>query len=267
MFKLVLALSVSLLLVHPVGEHWAFTRKQPDTHLNELSGSVKSVRIEVSSFSKASDEWVEIDRMLSGVQNYDPNGNLLESYWYRPSGTYKRELFLNPGANGKLIEELVYDAYDGQPHFIERWVHHYDSVGNRIEQDHYYASGKLGARWLYTYGEAGKEVESTFCNPEGSIISRDFYTHDSAGRLVEQATYKADGSFENRWEYGYDKGGRLVRCDFYDHENKLFGRDVFSYEFDSAGNWTKQIMARWLWYYKTAKPEPSGVTYRFISYY
>jgi hypothetical protein len=267
MLKLSLALTLTLLLVHSVGEHRSFTRKQPDTQLNELTGPVQTVRIETASFSNATGEWVEIDRMLSGVQSFDPNGNLSDSYWYRSGGTYKRELFNDPGANGQYIEQLIYNAYDGHPHFMERWVHHYDSVGNRIEQDHYYTSGKLGARWLYSYGEGGKEVESAFCNPDGSIISRDIHKYDSAGRLLETAKYKADGYFECRWEYSYDEDGRLVRDDFYDHENKLFGRDVYTYKFDSAGNWTKQIMARWLWYYKATEPEPSSVTYRFITYY
>jgi hypothetical protein len=66
--------------------------------------------------------------------------------------------------------------------------------------------------------------------------------------------------------YKLDENGHPLELEYYDAD-KLFRKMVYTYEYDSQGNWIKQLITKWE--YKSGAPEsgPDVIYYRTVSYY
>jgi len=92
------------------------------------------------------------------------------------------------------------------------------------------------------YDLKGHKTENTYSPIAGATLTgREVYTYDDKGNISEMTLHSADGS--------------------------LVSKEVYNYEFDFAGNWTKMTTAVAVVDGGKVSFEPTEVTYRTIMYY
>jgi antitoxin component YwqK of YwqJK toxin-antitoxin module len=221
----------------------------------------------------------------------DASGNKIDEAYYDGKGRLYRKRFFRPGPDGKLLREESYDrqgallsrtlpnyadtgalnqldTYDNGGILIRTRI--YDAAGNLAEESHY-ENGKLSARSVDIYDANGNKVEESHHGPDGSLYSdslmnpaRIINSYDTAGRLSQQILYGADGSVTWRMSYAYDSKGNLAEQWQYRLGSFLISHRTYSYEFDSAGNWSRETIAEEL---SETCSKPMEIVYRTITYY
>jgi periplasmic protein TonB len=93
-------------------------------------------------------------------------------------------------------------------------------------------------------------------------------TYDQKGTRVDNAYFlSAGGSLTGKEVYKYDERGNMVEMTLHNADGTLAAKEVYTYEFDAVGNWTKMTTAVAVIEGGQVSFEPSEVTYRTISYY
>jgi hypothetical protein len=143
------------------------------------------------------------------VYTYNSKGNLAEETLYYPSSTsVKVRLVHNYDSQGHRTQTTAWEAH-GPGLGIGETVQKYDGKGNVRECTTYYTGHKAG----------DEEAIGDFLPYE--LITTNKY--NSNGDIIEQTTYNAKSEPGHEDECGYPP------C-----------RTVYVYEYDPAGNWTKQ---------------------------
>lgn len=246
--------------------------KQTDKDRANLTGPVQT--ISTVSFTERPDGWRDRQRVNT---TYDSKGNEVETAFYNSSD-----------AGGALYEKAV---------------HVYDNQGKRTETL-YRDGSSLHRKTVYTYNAQGLLTERITCDAAG-CFDKIAYTYDPQGNLTEEVFYDPDGSsIKLHLVHTYDAQGHRTETTSYDTHDPALGIEkvvttydtkgniletisyytekvgdergkpiplpskfVYTYEFDTYGNWIKQTQT--LCTSETGKPvcEPSMVTYRTITYY
>jgi YD repeat-containing protein len=278
-----------------------------DRQAESLVGPVRTIRIEAARFSKQSGQWVEEPRELVALISYNARGNKTEvipgpigtgARWLVEGIPLERTIYTSD-LQGKLTEEVSYNP-DGS--LSSKTVHTYDSQGREQETSSYEPNGSLTSKTTYMYDDEGKLIEEVCYNPFG-LLNTMLFTYDDKGNLTAEQIYDPSG-LKSRSEHTYDEHGRRVATTNYDPHGPALGiskvvttydakgsilevttyythktgdeedrpipppaKRVYTYEFDTYGNWIKQTQT--LCTSETGKPvcEPSLVTYRTITYY
>ena len=93
-------------------------------------------------------------------------------------------------------------------------------------------------------------------------------TYDQKGNRVDNAYFlSAGGSLTGKEVYKYDERGNIVEMTLHKDDGSLLAKEVYTYEFDAVGNWTKMTTAVAVIEGGQVSFEPSEVTYRTISYF
>ena len=93
-------------------------------------------------------------------------------------------------------------------------------------------------------------------------------TYDQKGTRVDNAYFlSAGGSLTGKEVYKYDERGNMVEMTLHNDDGSLLAKEVYNYEFDAVGNWTKMTTSVAVIEGGQISFEPSEVTYRTISYY
>ena len=159
------------------------------------------------------------------------NKNSVSESIFKPSGELKFRQISNYNDNGKLVEKVRFNL-DGET--LVRNLYRYDENGNRIEDLQYFNTNENPSiKTTYKYDELGNKVEEFMYNPEDRLIAKWLSKYNDQNSLVEENYYYADGS--------------------------LSAQEVYSYEFDKKGNWTKQIIV--------SNEVPKYIVIREIKYY
>ncbi len=110
--------------------------------------------------------------------------------------------------------------------------------------------------------ESGKLVES----PRELLETT---AYDLKGNRISNSYYLVQASSPTgREEYKYDDKGHIVETTARDtSNNSILSREVYTYEFDAVGNWTKMNTFLVVFEAGTLRYEPTEVTYRNIAYY
>lgn len=103
---------------------------------------------------------------------------------------------------------------------------------------------------------------------EGPRAVLETATYDIKGGKVDNAYFlSAGGSLTGKEVYKYDDKGNIVEMTLHDSDGTLLTKEVYSYEFDAMGNWTKMITSVAVIEGGKMNFEPTEVTYRTISYF
>jgi protein TonB len=103
---------------------------------------------------------------------------------------------------------------------------------------------------------------------EGAREVLETTTYDQKGNRVDNAYFlAAGGSLTGREVYKYDERGNIVEMTLHNADGTLLAKEVYTYEFDAVGNWTKMTTSVAMMEGGKVTFEPSEVTYRTISYY
>lgn len=92
--------------------------------------------------------------------------------------------------------------------------------------------------------------------------------YDVKGSKVDNAYYPSAGNtLTGKEVYQYDDKGNITEMTLYGADGSALSKEIYTYEFDSVGNWTKMVSALAVVEGGKISYEPSEVTYRTITYY
>jgi TonB family protein len=103
---------------------------------------------------------------------------------------------------------------------------------------------------------------------EGQRVVLEAVAYDIKGTKVENAYYPVPGAaLTGKEVYKYDDKGNIVEMTMLNADGSLLSKEVYAYEFDALGNWTKMTTSVAVIEGGKITYEPTEVTYRTISYY
>src|SRR5687767_3164960 len=103
---------------------------------------------------------------------------------------------------------------------------------------------------------------------EGARQVLETTTYDQKGNRVDNAYFlAAGGSLTGKEVYKYDERGNIIEMTLHNDDGSLLAKEVYAYEFDAVGNWTKMTTSVAVMEGGKITFEPSEVTYRMISYF
>ena len=92
--------------------------------------------------------------------------------------------------------------------------------------------------------------------------------YDIKGTKIENAYFPIPGAaLTGKEVYKYDDKGNIVEMTLMGADGSLLSKEVYAYEFDAFGNWTKMTTSVAVIEGGKISFEPTEVTYRTISYY
>ena len=197
----------------------ASAQQKTDKDLNDLRGTVHTVRTTVSYDLKKAGKVAEKGSETERHETYDRQGNL--SAKRSIFGTSADRSLFSRDAQGNRIEKLtVLPSPDPNappspppPTHPERdkegfldfiTAYQFDAAKNRLEATTHRRSGEL--LWIdtYTFDEKGRLIEHARKDkPEDAYGSRFrfVYKHDERGVPIQLTSYAADGQVESKTEY------------------------------------------------------------------
>ncbi|MDT5123181.1 MAG: hypothetical protein QOC96_2663 [Acidobacteriota bacterium] len=93
-------------------------------------------------------------------------------------------------------------------------------------------------------------------------------TYDRQGKRVDNSYYLVSNSSQvGREEYAYDDKGNISEMTVRDNSNNVLSKEIYTYEYDAVGNWTKMITSTAVYGGGKVRQQPTEVTYRNIAYY
>jgi TonB family protein len=109
--------------------------------------------------------------------------------------------------------------------------------------------------------KGGKAVESARAALETAA-------YDIKGSKIENAYFPIAGAtLTGKEVYKYDDKGNIIEMTLHDEAGTLLSKEVYTYEFDSFGNWTKMTTSVAVIEGGKINFEPTEITYRTITYY
>lgn len=172
--------------------------------------------------------------------SYDETGRVIEEQTIKPDGhvLYKkiyrygfdeqhRQVAMIAATDDGQLAHAEFNLYD------ERGVLSEDLAitGNgTIEKSLYDISGKLV--YLARYFQGRLVMEST-------------YHYGPFGRLLDSQFYSGDGALMRKDVYRYNEAGQRTEQQSEFFRSVYLRKSVAAYEFDAAGNWTKETIQRW----------------------
>ena len=103
---------------------------------------------------------------------------------------------------------------------------------------------------------------------EGSRELQELTTYDAKGRRIENSYFliSADARI-GREEYAHNEKGNVSEVIVRDEAGSILSKEVYTYEYDAVGNWTKRVASTVIYEGGQVTPQPAEVSYRSISYY
>ncbi|HKO96611.1 MAG TPA: hypothetical protein VJU86_06455 [Pyrinomonadaceae bacterium] len=204
-----------------------------DRALDGLAGPVKSTQTENVLMECVSGEFVEDERSTSS-EKYDLSGRVIGNRnRFSRSDPISRMLYYPFEEGVTRIEKNVLWE-NGIPSFwkhgalIYTDVYTYDNKSRLAQHVNYRADGTVQSRSIVIFNEQGEIAETKRYNADGALSGWNKIEYDARGNEVESVYFKEDGSLVDVSQRG---------CSY-------LHRFVFSYEFDSAGNWIRQVISK-----------------------
>lgn len=266
---------------------------------DELLGNVKTVRTEQTWTTKENDKYVESEKTLMKVENYDKNGNKTEWLGYFGKENPMKIVFVCED-KGRITEELFYNSvnkidvktiykYSDKGNLIEeiisngiKVVYSYDSKNNKksertydlVENEGGRAFGSVGKIVYFHYYKNNKLKEIGSYNFDGSRIwnpqiqaHKIVYAYDSKGQIAFTTFFNQDNSVRSKTRYIYDSTGILVKEFSFVSEDKTTYIYNYTYEFDEPGNWIRQKKSKQIGKKNKVTFIPIETIYRTINYH
>ena len=103
---------------------------------------------------------------------------------------------------------------------------------------------------------------------EGPRVVLETATYDMKGAKIDNAYFlAAGGALTGKEVYKYDDKGNIIEMTLFNADGSVMSKEVYQYEFDAMGNWTKMVTSVAILDGGKLTYEPTEVTYRAISYY
>jgi hypothetical protein len=103
---------------------------------------------------------------------------------------------------------------------------------------------------------------------EGSRELLELTTYDTNGKRIDNSYFLVSiNSRVGKEEYAHDDKGNVREMTLRDDAGSILNREIYSYEYDAVGNWTKMITNTVVYEGGKVTPQPTEISYRSISYY
>ena len=146
--------------------------------------------------------------------------------------------------------------------------HHYSYVAAFVQQGNDREQDGLQGPVRRVKTETAKITVKNGKPLEGPRVLLETTTYDNKGTKVDNAYFlAAGGSLTGKEVYKYDDKGNIVEMTLTNEDGTLQARELYIYEFDAVGNWTKMTTNVAMIEGGRLSYEPTEVTYRTIAYY
>ena len=116
--------------------------------------------------------------------------------------------------------------------------------------------------------EVAKMVSADGRAAEGKHVLVEVVSYDIKGNKVENQYYPIPGAtLTGKEVYKYDEKGNISEMTMLNADGSLLSKEIYKYEFDFLGNWSKMTTSVAVVDAKGITFEPTEVTYRSIMYY
>lgn len=233
----------------------SFAQTKTDRQEMNLKGKVKSV-IEnrcMATISDGSDDSdydpMKVPRDIITMK-FNLTGNLTQygsdystnKYTYNATGKLIQNCATDPNGDTSFRWIYKYDSKKNNTE-IERYgssklegkmVMKYDIKGNMIEEKRFDEEGKLEEINTFIYDAGNHKIEETTTNTEGKVYRKISYKYDALGNNIEYL------SENTKVLYSYDKNKNMIKMSVSYNGDQTPRETVFTYEYDSQNNWTKE---------------------------
>ncbi len=247
-FRILVIVGVSLCLVSRA----ALAVPASDLSKQELTGPVKTV---VTRYPQ-----------LRTIHHFDRDERLRKVELFPSQESDSAQYHLSYDAAGRVTEEQTVEP-DG--HVLYRKIYRYgfDEQGRHIATIAATEDGQLAHAEFDLYDERGVLTEDLAITGNGTVekslydirgklvyLARYFqgklvlestYHHGPLGRLKESRFYSGDGTLMRKDVYRYNDAGERIEQQSEFFRSMHLRKSVVTYEFDAAGNWTKETIQRW----------------------
>lgn len=197
----------------------------------------------------------------SFADTYDRAGNLTEALIYqRDEHTSVRYVF-SYGQRGELQEESAHEsngtliyrklfAYAHDPDGLETAVTAASQEGefHHVEFSIYDRHGTLSETIRADRAGTSRNLFDVLGRllysgqyREGQLLGESGLTYDSRGRLIAVTSYSPGGAVTGKVLHEYDEAGKRIRTTTETIQHGGMSRWITTYEYDSAGNWIKEL--------------------------
>jgi YD repeat-containing protein len=203
---------------------------------------------------------------LRTIHHFDRDGHLTKVELFPSQETGPAQYRLSYDDAGRVTEEQTIEP-DG--HVLYRKVYRYgfDEQGRQVAMIAATDEGQLAYAEFNLYDERGVLTEDLAITGNGTVekalydiggklvyLARYFqgrlvmestHHHGPLGRLRESRFYSGDGTLMRKDVYRYNDAGQRIEQVSEFFRSAHLRKSVVIYEFDTAGNWTKETIQRW----------------------
>ncbi len=257
----------------------AFTACEKDTNINaknditalKLNGKIKSIRetaypAVVKNGKVFKENRADADS-ITNFTNFNEKGFKYESGMLDSNGIPSRTTLFIYSTNDRVIEEMTYMYYASNPEQVTTYKHDkhgntveeinyttysrqcsnklvrtFDKKGNSIEENYYEPCDTKESYFVLKYDDRGNVIEKASYSAEGMPDSNQEAVYDSNSNLIEKISHLQDADVSGRTTYKYDDKGNCTESIKYNFGGTVSSKTKYRYEFDSRGNWIKQII-------------------------
>lgn len=188
------------------------------------------------------------------VYSYDKKGNMIEQKALLGDSTVDAKWVFTYDGKKNQTEENYYDEHGVD----ETYKFKYDSKNHMIEKSWTYDSdGYAGERTTWQFDKKGNLLVTCQYNKTNSLTSKDSCVYNAKGQKLE-AWFYYYGSLDSKHVYTLNDLGQVVEEKVYEKADIL--SRSYTYEFDSHGNWIKEIEFN-------PEGKPKSITVREFEYY
>lgn len=176
------------------------------------------------------------DGSLKYVENYNSNGDIIDSVLYNKDGTKSVEESRLYDADGKIKQYVTvkYEYENGalkqynQSYFNEKkwctasygynadgssqgfYTYEYDDAGYEIEKREFGENMALRFIFETEYNDDNKAVKEITKDPRGNVTGFSLIEYNASGNISRRSECAPDGTVRNYCDYVYDGAGNLA---------------------------------------------------------
>jgi hypothetical protein len=226
-----------------------------DAQDSNLKGKVKSV-------IEDTQELPSIKRARFSEQYYNETGNLVKEISYEEG--YPSDVTVWGYIDGNRVNNLEFiDFDDDQRPPMENVIIRGTPVGE--EKPNLPKDERYDSKHKYRYDEQSRLVEKWIYANNESLRSRTIYNYNETKRT--EINYGVDGSEWSQTVEFLDEDGNVIERHLLDENGKANDKTIYSYEFDSQGNWVVEKISKKVTVKGKTSLKPWSSSYRTITYY
>jgi hypothetical protein len=194
----------------------------------------------------------------------DKNGNNIETIFYAPDGSIEHKSKHVYDDEEKLIEDVMYKS----ELFTERNLYFYNDRTLRIWEQYLpieefpRTSGSKLVLAPTLVPMAPAPIPDPPSTTDPLVVSVD---SNYCGEKNENASRFRDGLLRQRSLFN-DKG-HIEESIYFGADESIESKEIYSYEYDTNGNWIKRTRSKEVNKFGNTYPEPQEITIRDITYY